>query len=349
MEVTTIKCPNCNSDLKFNAENQNWSCEFCGSAFSQTEIASITQKSEQYSQSNPTQADIDQPELTVYKCKSCGAEMVTDENTAATFCVYCGNVGIMKNRLEGKFKPDYIIPFKKTKKEAIQAYNDYRKGKVLAPNEFGKPENIDKITGVYIPFWLYDGNAFGRVSGERHDITTWRQGNYTYTKTDIYHIDRAGSIQFEKVPADGSKKFDDDTMDSIEPFDFKEMIPFNYSFLSGFLAEKYDVGPDEDKERASLRMKNSIIQSLDSTIVGTLINRQENKENNFTDIKYAMFPVWMLNTIIEGKPYTFAMNGQTGRMVGNIPIDKGKAFRFFLFRALIAMGIFSAIAWFFFM
>ena len=229
--------------------------------FTQEEIFKITQDS---AEDTKTQGqDIEQqPELNLFHCQNCGAEMVTDENTAATFCVYCGSAGIMKSRLEGKFRPELIIPFKTTKQDAINAYNNYRKGKHLAPDEFGKKENIDKITGVYIPFWLYDGNSRGMLSGERHDITTWRSGDYRYTKTDIYHVERAGDISFEKVPADGSKKFDDDTMDSIEPFDFNEFQPFNYSFLSGFLAEKYDVGPEEDKERAQLRMGNSLISSL---------------------------------------------------------------------------------------
>ncbi|MBR4441022.1 MAG: hypothetical protein IKS00_05670 [Bacteroidales bacterium] len=348
MDTTVLKCPTCGSNLQFNAETQNFKCDFCGSAFTQEEIFKITKDSDEDTRTQGQDIE-SQPELNLFACRNCGAEMVTDENTAATFCVYCGSAGIMKSRLEGKFRPELIIPFKTTKQDAINAYNNYRKGKHLAPDEFGKKENIEKITGVYIPFWLYDGNSRGFLSGERHDITTWRSGDYRYTKTDIYHVERAGDISFEKVPADGSKKFDDDTMDSIEPFDFNEFQPFNYSFLSGFLAEKYDVGPEEDKERAQLRMGNSLMASLYGTISGSLLGAQQQKDTVFTGIRYAMLPVWMLNTKIKDKMHTFAMNGQTGKIVGDIPIDKGKAWRFFFVRTLIAMAILCGLSWLFFM
>lgn len=349
MDTTVLKCPTCGSNLQFNAETQNFKCDFCGSAFTQEEIFKITTDS---GEDTKTQGrDIEnQPELNLFACQNCGAEMVTDENTAATFCVYCGSAGIMKSRLEGKFRPELIIPFKTTKQDAINAYNEYRKGKRLAPDEFGKKENIEKITGVYIPFWLYDGNSRGFVSGEREVAgRSWRRGDYRCTEYKVYHVERAGDISFEKVPADGSKKFDDDTMDSIEPFDFNEFQPFNYSFLSGFLAEKYDVGPEEDKERAQLRMGNTLIASLDSTIQGILSKREETKQTVFTGTRYAMLPVWMLNTKIKDKTYTFAMNGQTGRMVGNIPIDKAKSWIYFLISTLIAMAVVCGFSYLFFM
>lgn len=356
MDTTVLKCPNCGNNLIFNAETQNFKCSFCGSTLTQAEAFKITQTTSTPPpppptpptppkpsapstppQFNPTATN--QPELNLFHCKNCGAEMVTDTNTAATFCVYCGSTGIIKNRLEGRFQPELIIPFKKSKEDAIQAYNDYRKGKIFAPDEFGRQENIDKITGVYVPFWLYDGKSFGSFEGERHDSSTWRKGDYIYTQTDIYHIKRSGSVEFEKVPADGSKKFDDNTMDSIEPYDFSECQPFDYSFLSGFLAEKYDVSPDEDKSRVEQRMDQSFQNQIYSTIGGPLVNETVNKTTIVTGLHYALLPVWMLNTKIQNKIYTFAMNGQTGLMVGDIPVDYGKMVKFAAIRAAIVAVI----------
>lgn len=325
MDTTILKCPNCGNNLIFNAETQNFKCSFCGSTLSQEEAFKITQTTAAAPPPPPQQhTTSNQPELNLFHCRNCGAEMVTDTNTAATFCVYCGSTGIIKNRLEGRFQPQLIIPFKKTKEDAIQAYNDFLKGKRFAPDEFSRQENIDKITGVYVPFWLYDGKSFGSFEGERHDSSSWREGDYIYTKTEIYQIKRSGSVEFENVPADGSKKFDDNTMDSIEPYDFSECQPFDYSFLSGFLAEKYDVSPDEDKARAEKRMDQTFQNKIYSTIGGVLVNEKVDKTTIITGLHYALLPVWLLNTKIQNKIYTFAMNGQTGLIVGDIPVDQGK-------------------------
>lgn len=348
MESTNLKCPNCGSELLFNAEGQNWRCNACGCQLSQDEVFKLTADSDHDIYQQSEKAD-DQPELNVYICQNCGAQLVTDDNTTATQCVYCGSVSIMKNRLEGRFRPDLIIPFETTRQDAIDAYNKFLRKKKLAPRQFANPENIGKITGVYIPFWLYNGHAMGSLSGEVHKSTSWRSGDYIYTKTDIYHIERAGSIKYEKVPVDGSKKFDDDTMDSIEPFDYEKFKPFNYSYLSGFLAEKYDVTSDESQERANLRMGNTLISSFLSTVDGKVMNMQEDKNINISDIKYALLPVWMLNTHFKGQTYPFAMNGQTGRLVGNVPIDKVKAWLFFLKATLIALALLCIISWLFFM
>lgn len=368
METTILKCPGCNSPLPYNAEKRLWKCEFCGSEYSREQILQMTQQKSDSDIDKPYQEPVEpphittddgqspaesdaygQPELNIYRCQNCGAEMVADANTAATFCVYCGSAGIIKNRLEGQFRPKYIIPFLKTKEDAIAGYNKLREGRFLAPKEFGDPSNIEKITGVYIPFWLYDGVSQGSVDGDRDETSSWRSGDYVYTKHNIYHEHRAGHQSFEKVPADGSEKFDDDLMDSIEPFDFGKLEPFNYSYLSGFLAEKYDVDAEKDKERATLRMNNSLIQSLDNTIHGGIYDRKEFVKCNISKYEYALLPVWMLNTFVDGKAHTFAMNGESGKMTGDVPIDGTKAFWFFIALVGGLCGLGALIAKLFFM
>lgn len=362
MDTTQLKCPNCGSSLPYNAERRLWRCESCGSEFDKLQIMGLTQqnsdsdidinKPEYKQETNPPSPNSPygpQPELSLYKCSSCGGEMVADENTASTFCPYCGNTNILKSRLEGEFRPKWVIPFSKTKNDAIQGYQSLRKGRFLAPKEFGDPKNIEKLTGIYIPFWLYNGQSFGHVSGDRHEKTSWRSGDYVYTKTDVYHELREGNEHFEKVPADGSKKFDDDLMDSIEPFYFDKLEEFNYSYLSGFLAEKYDVGPEEDKERASLRMNNSLRQDIYSTIRGTLISPHEEFDCHISEIEYALLPVWMMNVFVDGKAHIFAMNGQTGKTVGDVPVDGFKAFLFFMACLIGSIGLVVFIAYNFFM
>ncbi len=349
MDTTQLKCPGCGASLPYNAERRLWKCERCGSEYDRQQIIQITQQKSDsdidinrpdYQQDSPA-SDYGgpQPVLNIYKCNSCGGEMVADENTASTFCPYCGNTNILKSRLEGEFRPKYVIPFCQTKDDAVAGYVALRKGRFLAPSEFGSASNIEKLAGVYIPFWLYKGRSFGHVSGDRHVKTTWRSGDYIVTKTDVYFELREGSEAFDKVPADGSRKFDDDLMDSVEPFNFSKLEPFNYSYLSGFLAEKFDVSPDENRPRAILRMNNSLRQDIYSTISGSLVSARENFHCNIHDIEYALLPVWMMNVFVDGKPHTFAMNGQTGQTVGNVPVDTFKMIMFLLGCLISCVGL----------
>ena len=349
MDTTILRCPACGSNLRFDATIQRWRCESCFNIYAQEDVYKITSDSDL---DNKTQGrDIEQqPELDVYRCQSCGAEMVTDQNTTATFCIYCHNPGIIKHRLEGKFRPDYIIPFTKSKKDAEEAYRKCCKGKYIAPAEFANPDNIQKITGVYVPFWLYDGDSRSHVSGLRTTSSSVRDGDYIVTTTFKYRVERTGNMRFYRVPADASVKFDDNTMDSIEPYNFEGLIPFNYSYLSGFLAEKYDVDVNEDVSRVKRRMENTIMSEIYATIPGGTLNGvTEHKETTFGDVRYALLPVWMVNTIVNGKPYTFAMNGQTGRMVGDIPISVPRLLAFFAIIFLVAMSVLCAVSYIFFM
>lgn len=348
---------NCGSPLPFDATIGQWKCAACGSVFSAEQISQITTDSDlDITPEEPTPPPVpdagdygSQPDLSFYRCKNCGAEMVADETTSAAFCVYCGSTAILKGRLEGEFRPSRVIPFAKTKDDAINAFKGLMDLENFVPNDFTRESNIEKITGVYIPFWLYSGDVQGHLSGRLREVTSWMSGNYKYTKTDIYEVERAGSVGFDSIPADGSKKFDDDTMDSIEPFDLSKLVPFNYSYLSGFLAEKYDVSADEDKERAARRMRNTILHHLEATVNGVLENCREHVREDIQNVEYVLMPVWMLNTFYKGKPYIFAMNGQTGKLVGDVPIDKGKWFRSFILNILIgapiAWGIIKLFNW----
>lgn len=322
MEVLDHKCPACTAKLPFNPTTQKWDCEYCGKSYKLEELEEFEKKQkEQENKHKKSNVNAD-----VYECPNCGAQVITDENTTATFCVYCGSTSIIKNRLTDEFRPVKIIPFKNTKKEAIQAFKKFKKGKIFTPKDFSDEKNIEKLTGVYIPFWIYDCNVEGNINVSAKKIRTWRSGNYRYTKTDKYAVVRAGNMIFEKVPADGSTKFDDNTMDSIEPFNYEDLKDFNMSYLSGFLSEKYDVNKDDAYKRAYERIQNSTIEELKSTIkrYDSVTVTSSNTNVDVSNYQYVLLPVWMLNIKYKDKIHLFAMNGQTGKMVGNIPIDKKK-------------------------
>ena len=203
-----------------------------------------------------------------YKCPDCNAEIIADDNTAATFCLYCGNTAILKNKLSGNFSPTKIISFKKTKEEAIDAFLKITKGRPLCPKEFNNKKNIDKITGIYIPFWLFDLEVNGDVIVDASKVTTWIANEKSYTKTDKFNIKRNCNMDFKLVPIDGSTRFDDNIMHSLEPFDYKELEDYNHAYLSGFFAEKYDVDSEKSLKVAEERVMNTATNQILNDIIG---------------------------------------------------------------------------------
>jgi len=262
-----------------------------------------------------------------YNCPDCGANIITDEETAATFCIYCGNSSIIKNRLTGKFAPSKIIPFKKTKEDAIKAFKGLKKGRPLVPKSFISEKNIEKITGVYIPFWLFDIMVDGTIEAKGTKVKHWSSGNTRYTKTDYYEMTRTGSMEFDRIPVDGSTKFNDEIMNTIEPFDYKDLVDYNHAYLSGFLAEKYNVDEKESFEFAKNRALSSGKDTMMNDMIGYSSKTEKSNTLKTTEQKteYVLLPVWMVNVKYNDKFYLFAMNGQTGEFVGDIPLDKKKA------------------------
>lgn len=328
MSNTTVnhKCPACHANLKFNPKEQNWCCEYCDSVF---ELKDLKKNTHKYVEKKVKPEDtVENKEYNLYKCPDCGAQIVTDLNTSATFCVYCKNTSIIKERLTGKFEPKYILPFQNTQEDAIEAFKKVGKKHPLMPKTFNSKKNISEIRGIYIPFWLFTSTTNGSITKNGTKIKTWRVGNYRYTKTDTYNIIREGNVNFEYVPNDGSKKFDDAIMHSIEPFDYKKLKEFSPSYLSGFLAEKYDITDEEAKQQATNRMKNTIKNLLENDITGYLKTAETKSNFTFTNLKthYVLLPVWLLNIKYKDKMYTFAMNGETGKLIGNMPVDPKKAF-----------------------
>ena len=239
-----------------------------------------------------------------------------------------------------------IIPFKKTKEDAISAFKKLSKGRPLMPKFFNKQENIEKIRGVYIPFWLYDIKVDGSVNLEAKDIDRWSSGDTTYVKTKIYDLVREGNMDYIGVPVDASTRFTDDIMNTIEPFDYKDLINYNHAYLAGFLAEKYDVESNDASkvaESRTLETTRNVIKNDskhgNATIYDSVTIKNDNLDATIDNYKYILLPVWMVNVKYNDKMYLFAMNCQTGEFVGNIPLDKKKTILYSILIFIIAFII----------
>ena len=284
--------------------------------------------------------------MKAYNCPSCGAQLICDATTAATSCPYCGNPTVVPGQFAGTLKPDFVIPFKLSREDAIQRLKQHYKGKVFLPKSFSSENHLQEISGVYVPFWMFSGKAEGDVHFDATRSRTYKSGDYRITETDHYDAYRAGSLAFEKIPVDGSEKMPDEHMDSIEPYDYSELKPFSTAYLPGFLADKFDVTAEDSRQRADSRCAGTLRSALEKTVSGyeTCSARESNTTIKRGKVHYALMPVWMLNTKWRGKDFLFAMNGQTGKLVGDLPVDKGRYWAMFFAIAvpLSAIGSFLA-------
>ena len=345
MSVMDHKCQNCSAKLVFNPKKQKWVCDYCGSEYGLDDLKKNNEKetAENYIKKGAKKAS--NISYNSYNCPDCGAEIIMDENTSVTECVYCGNTAIIMERLVGEFKPEQIIPFKKDKSDAINTFLAYKKGKIFMPKDFISKKNIEKISGVYIPFYLYDMDTSASVKVEATRVKNWTDREYRYKRTDYFDAIRSGDMSFSKIPTDASKKFPDDIMDSIEPYEYRELVDFDASYMSGFLSEKYDLTDDELKDRAKKRAEQTAIQELVDDVSGYDFKTLKYSSANSVIVssKYVLLPVWMLNVKYNDTIYTLAMNGQTGKFIGNVPISKKKIaifwFELFLIVSLIVIAI----------
>ncbi len=339
MDIKEYKCPNCGGAVKFDSSSQKMKCPYCDAEF---EIKALEECNfdwgEKKSDEILNENELD--DLSTGVCPSCGAELLGDKNTVAMVCPCCGNAQIVSQRLSGFLKPDYLIPFKQDKKFAIEALKRFSKGKRLLPDFFTEDNHINNIQGLYVPFWLFDAKADGHICYKATKEKTRKDSSFVYKETSFYSIVRDGSISFEKIPVDGSEKMDDTYMDAIEPFNYKQLKEFHTSFLAGYIAEKYDVDAEKSKERAETRIEASVEDEFASSIEGYDSVEVESSSINVkgSTPSYALFPVWVLNTKYKEKNYLFMMNGESGKLVGKLPIDSRKIWKYgFIYSGIVSV------------
>jgi len=353
-ELQEYKCPCCGGAIAFDSTLQKMKCPYCDTEYEMETLAvyDAELKNEpadnmQWKTGGETWQDGEADGLYTYVCRSCGGEIVGDKTTAATSCPYCDNPVVMMGQLSGTLKPDLVIPFKLDKKAAKAALKKHYGGKKLLPKVFGDQNHIDEVKGVYVPVWLFDADADAKVRYKASNVRDWSDSRYDYTETMYYAIIRGGSLGFAQVPVDGSSKMDDKLMESIEPFKMEGAVDFQTAYLAGYLADKYDVDAETSIERANERIKKSTEDAFAETVQGytTVTTESTNISLRKGKVRYALLPVWLLNTTWRGQKYTFAMNGQTGKFVGDLPMDKGAYKRGLLGLTVLFGAVIYAIAY----
>jgi len=340
MSLTKFKCKNCLAELAFNPATQKWDCEYCHSSFSLEELSDIEQSFEDsvnQGEQPPVVEELKEDDLVVYQCPNCGAEILADKDTSATFCLYCKHPTVIPQQFRGDFKPQYIIPFMITKEEAIAEFERMISKKRFISKDFKNKKTLSEIKGIYVPFWLYSVLAKGKGSYDCENVTTSTSGNMETIRTDYYTAFREMEVFFSQIPIDASEKMDDSLMTSVEPYYYAKMVPFKSSYLAGFFSERYSTSKDVAENRARERAQNSFLKCMDDSVNFSSKRRISQQVDCSDSVReYALLPVYIITVKYKGKPYIYAINGQTGKVAGNIPIYYPKVF---LYGAGMYLGI----------
>ena len=321
-QTFTYKCANCGGEMVWEPDKALFVCEYCTSEFTEEEAKAASPQ-------ELTEADNEFAGQTdVYTCTSCGAEIFCDHATAATFCCYCHNPVSLKGRLTGMYRPDKIIPFKFGRDRAVEAFKGICRKKKFLPGNFLSEANLEKLTGLYVPFWVADCETDAKVMGRSVESHSVRRGDRTHVTENTYRHEREARFTFKDIPADASKRIDDATMDAVEPFDFNELRDFDMTYLSGFLCDKYDVEKLEVLPRIQTRVEQTAVELLtaDMSGHGAVTVTEKNVRIIGVNWRYIMLPVWFMSYKYRGKDYHFALNGQTAVLAGKFPVSAGKLF-----------------------
>ncbi len=345
MAAQEFRCLNCGGEAVFDTTSQKMKCPFCDAEYETDALKSYEEALKEDTDDDmhfeaPANQWEENASVKRYKCNTCGGRIIANAEEGVTTCPYCDSEIIITEQFSGDLKPDTVIPFKLNKKEAIDKLYKYFNSKKLLPNDFKDKRHLQEIKGIYVPFWLYSAKAKGNYRYRATRVRVYPLGDYIYTETSFFLVQRGGTLQFNNVPVDGSEKMPDDMMESLEPYDLNEAVDFNTAYLAGFLADRYDVESETASKRANERIANTSEEQFRSTVVGYNAVTVEHSSVQLEEskAKYALLPVWLLTTKWKDKKYVFAMNGQTGKMVGDLPVDKGKYLR----RLLTFGGIFAS-------
>ena len=332
MNTTAYTCPCCGAPLAYSSTNGKLECSSCGNSYEPEVLETMNPADKrdgiQFDLPQETFGTEDHSAMQAYLCKNCGAELMTEGTTTATECPYCGSPTILPDRIEGGVKPELVVPFVITKEQAQQKFEEYFQKKRLLPNVFLHGRNrITDMRKLYVPYWLFDCDAYANIVYDAEKKHTERRGDWEITRTEHYIVRRSGNMGFEKIPVDGSEKLDNKITESLEPYDLQAAVPFQPAVLAGAMADHADVDSAECEGRAVERVENSISQAMRDTVNGysSVTERSKNIYAEGGKVTPVLMPVWLITTEKDGKTYTFAINGQTGKLTCDVPADKKKS------------------------
>ena len=331
MAASTYKCPSCGGYLAFDPDTQKWKCPFCDSIFDEKDVMENEPAAEQQPAESGHQV--------MYRCQSCGSEIMTDETTVATHCYYCHSPVVLEGKLTSDMRPDSVLPFSIDKEKAVSAFMTWAKNKRYVPKSFFKEAQIESMTGVYYPHFVTDCEVEGSVEGEGRNISVSHTPNYVITKTDHYRVRREADLTFRSIIRPALTKANRKLSDGIHPYPLEEMKPFSDAYLTGFLAERRDIDAERIQPDIEQEVAGYVQPLLSDTVHYESQSLRADSRVKKLKTRYVLLPTWVLtypNKQNKDDPYYYAMNGRTGEICGKLPIDRKKL-------ALTALGFGAAV------
>lgn len=350
------QCPSCGAGLVFDPKTQMLKCNYCNTSFNPKEIEQqklnsskeekgikIAASTDEINNSQNEKNDQDIYDAIVYRCTQCGAELITTDETIATFCSYCGSSAILEKRNEKKQKPSYVIPFVKTKQECEEAYKNKLKRAFFAPKNMIDNQQVEKIRGIYMPYWIY---SFGKNGSNVTSASKYsrRVGDYVYY-TD-YRITTQVNAKCSGITHDATSNFSDTLSEAIAPFSVKDKKEFSPTYLSGFYADSEDVEKGTYYDECNEIADKQASKELAKDPIYNKYNAKPDVYMNPTSTELGLFPVYFLATRNKtGDRISYAVvNGQTGKVAAEIPIDFKK---YIITSLILAIPIFILLNAFF--
>ena len=305
-------CPNCGSNLKYNIQLKKMSCEHCDSVFNPNQFGDAE---------GAKQSDL---EVTVFTCPQCAGELYTTDNEMAGFCSFCGASTVLESRIANEKRPDYIIPFQKTKEDCKEEYLKRIHKVFFVPKELKSMEYVEGFRGIYMPYWIYDVKQEGQLSFDGKK----RKWEYDYDITSYYKLEGELSAQYEGITYDASSSFPDDMSKNVAPYKLNALSEFSPVYLSGFYADASDLEAsvyEDDVVGMTEQMTGEYVKNH-YDLVPYMINKKDEqiRELMNTTIErqaQAMLPVWFMSYRSKEWVSYAAVNGQTGKVAFDLPMD----------------------------
>lgn len=319
------QCPGCGGNLGFDIASQRLKCKYCNTLHDPYQI---TKESDGY--------ENDTFEVTYFACPQCGGEIYSTDNACAGFCSFCGASTVLSSRIAREKSPKELIPFKVTKEQCRDIYLSKVRKSLFAPRDMKNNQAIESFRGIYMPYWKYKYTVNGgvRVKGEK----SHRSGDYIITD----HYDMYGDVDamYDGFTYDSSSAFSDNISQEIAPFDLKDSEEFTASMLSGFYADIDDVPSSIYQDDADKKAKDNTIDEFCNIPPFKGYTVKKDKANiplNNSGVDRMLFPVWFMSYRNKNRVAYVTINGQTGKMSADIPVDNVK---FLLFSLIMAIPIF---------
>ena len=310
------RCPNCSAGMRYDIYKRSLKCDYCGY------ICAAENHPQQQEE-----AARDDYEVTLFSCPQCGGQIRSTDNAATDFCSYCGASVVLEGRLVNEKKPAYIIPFSRTKEECKEVFKKRAKKAWCLPNAYKDPKKLEKFTGIYIPYWVYDvsQHAEPTVQGVR------RAGAYT----EYCNMNLEINLNYRWIYYDAALGFSDDLSDMISDYSSKDIEKFCGAYLSGFYADSPDVKEATYIEDAALVSCDSTIATAKKKYTDVYFEKVIDPLSTFNvqveDARMALFPVWFCTWRNKGRVSYAVVNGQTLKAAADLPVSFPK----FLFYSLL--------------